>query len=69
MRACAHALCIIQNEHVTPPLIAYDKPSESLLNFIEKHFSLTDPVWQATNYAVYEQFFKSYGMGETSPIH
>lgn len=37
--------------------IAIDKPSDSLLQFMNKYYALTDPLWQSTNYVVYAPFF------------
>uniref|UniRef100_A0A914SKF9 N-acetyltransferase domain-containing protein n=1 Tax=Parascaris equorum TaxID=6256 RepID=A0A914SKF9_PAREQ len=50
---------IYLNKHEGSPVerIAIDKPSDSLLQFMNKYYALTDPLWQSTNYVVYSPFF------------
>jgi len=49
---------MLQQEGVSPDAVAIDKPSESLLSFYAKHYSLVDPIWQNTNFVVYPGFFE-----------
>lgn len=46
---------------------AIDRPSTSLLNFLHKHYGLVEPIWQQTNYVVYEPFFVILGEQLSSP--
>uniref|UniRef100_A0A915BYW2 Alpha-tubulin N-acetyltransferase n=1 Tax=Parascaris univalens TaxID=6257 RepID=A0A915BYW2_PARUN len=49
--------CMLQHEGSPVERIAIDKPSDSLLQFMNKYYALTDPLWQSTNYVVYSPFF------------
>ena len=59
LMVCTNSSCtmFLQNQGIAAGQLAFDKPSQSLLNFLEKHYGMFDPVWQATNYAVYPEFF------------
>ncbi len=48
---------VFQHEGVSPDEVAIDKPSESLVSFMAKHYGLSEPIWQNTNYVVYPGFF------------
>lgn len=48
-----------QHENSSPENVAIDKPSPSLLQFMNKHYGLNEPLWQSTNYVVYPPFFNS----------
>jgi hypothetical protein len=48
---------MLKSETVEPGQVAIDKPSDSLLQFMSKHYGLTDPCWQNNNYVVYPVFF------------
>uniref|UniRef100_A0AC34RHD1 Alpha-tubulin N-acetyltransferase n=1 Tax=Panagrolaimus sp. JU765 TaxID=591449 RepID=A0AC34RHD1_9BILA len=49
---------MLEKEQVTPEKLAFDKPTLPLLNFLDKHYNLTNPVWQATSFAVFPEFFR-----------
>jgi len=49
---------MLEQENVAASAVAIDKPSESLLAFLAKHYGLTNPIWQNTNFVVYPQFFQ-----------
>ncbi|KJH47595.1 hypothetical protein DICVIV_06302 [Dictyocaulus viviparus] len=57
--------CVLQNEHIEPYQLALDNPSVSLLGFLSQQYGLTKPVWQNTNFVVFEDFFKSIGINGT----
>jgi len=42
----------------TPQKCAFDKPSSSLLHFLEKHYGLKHPIWQPTTFVVFSEFFE-----------
>jgi len=48
---------MLQQEGIAADAVAIDKPSESLLSFYAKHYALTEPIWQNTNFVVYPGFF------------
>ncbi|KAK0402938.1 hypothetical protein QR680_016625 [Steinernema hermaphroditum] len=48
---------MLQKEGIIPMQCAIDKPSDSLVRFMAKHYGLENPVWQTTNYVVYPDFF------------
>jgi alpha-tubulin N-acetyltransferase 1 len=50
-----------QTEGIGADEVGIDKPSESLLQFMNKHYGLVDPIWQNTNYVVYPGFFEHIG--------
>ncbi|VDN00882.1 unnamed protein product [Thelazia callipaeda] len=56
-----HALFdyMLEHEKSSAENVAIDKPSESLLQFMNKHYGLNEPLWQVTNFVVYPSFFKS----------
>ncbi|CAG9539814.1 unnamed protein product [Cercopithifilaria johnstoni] len=56
-----HALFdyMLQQENSSAENVAIDKPSQSLLQFMNKHYGLNDPVWQVTNFVVYPPFFEN----------
>ncbi|VDM37534.1 unnamed protein product [Toxocara canis] len=58
-RGNGHALFeyMIQHEGSSVEKVAIDKPSDSLLQFMNKYYALTNPLWQSTNYVVYAPFF------------
>ncbi|KAL7069998.1 hypothetical protein ACQ4LE_011174 [Meloidogyne hapla] len=49
---------MLKSESVTPQKCAFDKPSPSLLHFLEKHFGLQHPIWQPTTFVVFPGFFE-----------
>ncbi|MCP9265078.1 Alpha-tubulin N-acetyltransferase [Dirofilaria immitis] len=63
-----HALFdyMLQRENSSAENVAIDKPSQSLLQFMNKHYGLNDPLWQVTNYVVYSPFFENIKMYERS---
>ncbi|KAK6009191.1 hypothetical protein OSTOST_25915 [Ostertagia ostertagi] len=42
-----------------PYQLALDNPSVTLLGFMSQRYGLTKPVWQNTNFVVFEELFKS----------
>ncbi|VDK73483.1 unnamed protein product [Litomosoides sigmodontis] len=56
-----HALFdyMLQHENSSAENVAIDKPSQSLLQFMNKHYGLSDPIWQVTNFVVYPPFFEN----------
>jgi alpha-tubulin N-acetyltransferase 1 len=55
---------VLQMEHVRPELIAVDNPSVAFLGFLAKAYGLDKPVWQNTNYVVFQQLF-DLGQGDS----
>jgi alpha-tubulin N-acetyltransferase 1 len=49
---------MLNNEKVKPENLGYDKPSNKFLNFLEKHYNLTDYVPQNNNFVVFKNYFK-----------
>jgi hypothetical protein len=43
---------------VTPHKCAFDKPSPSLLHFLDKNYGLQQPIWQPTTFVVFPEFFE-----------
>ncbi|VDK52526.1 unnamed protein product [Anisakis simplex] len=58
-RGNGHALFeyMLKHQKSSAEKIAIDKPSESLLQFMNKFYRLANPLWQPTNFVVYEAFF------------
>ncbi|KAK5967004.1 Alpha-tubulin N-acetyltransferase [Trichostrongylus colubriformis] len=50
---------MLQNEHTEAYQLALDNPSVTLLGFMSQRYGLTKPVWQNTNFVVFEELFKS----------
>uniref|UniRef100_A0A158PCA9 Alpha-tubulin N-acetyltransferase n=1 Tax=Angiostrongylus cantonensis TaxID=6313 RepID=A0A158PCA9_ANGCA len=50
---------MLQTEHAEPYQLALDNPSMTQLGFFSEHYGLTKPVWQNTNFVVFEELFKS----------
>jgi hypothetical protein len=48
---------MINFEKKNPKEIAYDKPSDKLLNFLQKYFNLANFIQQNNNYVVFDEFF------------
>ena len=48
---------MINFEKKNPKEIAYDKPSDKLLNFLQKYFNLANFIQQNNNYIVFDEFF------------
>lgn len=42
---------------IDPVQVAFDQPTNPLLNFLDKHYGMKDPVKQNTNFVVYDGFF------------
>ncbi|PAV77171.1 hypothetical protein WR25_12566 [Diploscapter pachys] len=49
---------MLQSECISAHDIAIDKPSDAFLQFLEKYYSLSKPLWQSTNFVVFPSFFK-----------
>ncbi|VDM65681.1 unnamed protein product [Strongylus vulgaris] len=50
---------MLHNEHAEPYQLALDNPSVTLLGFLSQRYGLTKPVWQNTNFVVFEELFKT----------
>ena len=48
---------MINFEKKNPKEIAYDKPSDKFLNFLQKYFNLVNFIQQNNNYVVFDEFF------------
>jgi alpha-tubulin N-acetyltransferase 1 len=50
---------MLEYEGVSPKKLAYDRPSEKLLSFLDKHYNLTKYVPQNNNFVVYNDYFET----------
>ncbi|KAL8212977.1 UNVERIFIED_CONTAM: Alpha-tubulin N-acetyltransferase 1 [Gekko kuhli] len=48
---------MLQRERVEPHQLAVDRPSEKLLCFLRKHYSLCDTIPQVNNFVIFQGFF------------
>jgi hypothetical protein len=48
---------MLEDQQSTAAKCAFDKPSDSLLEFLEKRYGLTKPIWQTTRFVVFPNFF------------
>ena len=48
---------MLKFEKKIPTELAYDRPSEKLLSFLNKYFGLNDYISQNNNYVVFDEFF------------
>ena len=58
---------MLQEEESSPGRIPYDRPSPKLLGFLQKHYSLNQPIRQNNNYVVFPPFFQKNTL--TKPTH
>ncbi|KAK6113983.1 Touch receptor neuron protein Mec-17 family protein [Brugia pahangi] len=63
-----HALFdyMLKQENSSAENVAIDKPSQSLLQFMNKHYHLNEPIWQVTNFVVYPPFFDNIKLCNSS---
>ena len=54
----SYSMDFFQSECISAHDIAVDKPSDAFLQFLEKYYSLSKPIWQSTNFVVFPSFFK-----------
>lgn len=47
----------LQMENTRPGSVALDNPSVGLLGFMTKVYGVESPVWQNTNFVVFQQLF------------
>ncbi|VDL79505.1 unnamed protein product [Nippostrongylus brasiliensis] len=50
---------MLQTEQAEAYQLALDNPSVTLLGFMSQRYGLSKPVWQNTNFVVFEELFKS----------
>lgn len=50
---------MLEYESIEPRMLAYDRPSPKLLNFLSKYFNLNHYVEQNNNYVVFNDYFQS----------
>ncbi|KAE9339271.1 hypothetical protein PR003_g11105 [Phytophthora rubi] len=50
---------LLQDEHVTPAQLAYDRPSPKLFAFLKKHAGLTEHFPQPNRFIVFDAYFQS----------
>ncbi|XP_039197803.1 alpha-tubulin N-acetyltransferase 1 isoform X4 [Crotalus tigris] len=48
---------MLQQERIEPYQLAIDRPSEKLLCFLRKHYSLSDTIPQVNNFVIFQGFF------------
>ena len=49
---------MVRREGVDPRYLAIDRPSEKLISFLRKHYSLNTIIPQVNNYVIFSGFFK-----------
>lgn len=63
---------MFSQEHTEPYQLALDNPSVTLLGFMSQKYGLIKPVWQNTNFVVFEELFLALsaenGIGNFSRI-
>ncbi|CAB3409109.1 unnamed protein product [Caenorhabditis bovis] len=52
---------LLAQEHTEPHQLALDNPSVTLLGFMSQKYGMTKPVWQNTNFVVFDELFQSLG--------
>jgi alpha-tubulin N-acetyltransferase 1 len=58
---------MLETENVNPGELAYDRPSDKLPPFLQRHFGLQDGVLQPNRYMIYpHKFFNSSRTTSTS---
>jgi hypothetical protein len=50
---------MLVNERLEAKNLAYDRPSEKLINFLDKYFGLNDYIPQNNNFVVFKDYFTS----------
>ncbi|VDP72364.1 unnamed protein product [Echinostoma caproni] len=45
-------------EQVSPRAVAVDSPSSKMLQFLRKHYGLTNPIFASNNYVIFPGFFE-----------
>lgn len=50
---------MLNYENVIPGDLAYDRPSQKLLGFLKKHFSLISYIPQNNNFVVFSSYFEN----------
>ncbi|CAI5446960.1 unnamed protein product [Caenorhabditis angaria] len=60
---------LLAQEHAEPYQLALDNPSVTLLGFMSQKFGMSKPVWQNTNFVVFDELFQSFAAenGEKAP--
>lgn len=48
---------MLEFENLCPEQLAIDRPSEKLLAFLRKHYSLSQKIPQMNNFVIYDGFF------------
>lgn len=49
---------MLQEQHIGPEKLAYDRPSEKLLGFLAKHYGLKKYVPQNNNFVVFDAYWQ-----------
>lgn len=57
---------MLKFENTLPKLLAYDRPSPKLLNFLSKHFGLSKFLSQNNNYVIFNDYFAN--LRENTPF-
>ena len=52
-----NCILFLKDNSITVNVIPFDRPSEKLLKFLQKHYHLSTIVPQPNNFIVYEEFF------------
>ncbi|CAD8208191.1 unnamed protein product [Paramecium pentaurelia] len=56
---------MLKNEQIKPEKLAYDRPSQKLMGFLNKHYHLNQYVPQNNNFVIFNQYF---GQGNQSNV-
>ncbi|GMT33314.1 hypothetical protein PFISCL1PPCAC_24611, partial [Pristionchus fissidentatus] len=51
---------MLVEEVLQPYQLAIDRPSNPFLCFIHKHYEISEPLWQSTNFVVFRSFFDDH---------
>lgn len=57
---------MLYEENITADKIAYDRPSIKLLNFLSKHFNLSNYTSQNNNFVVFNEYFNTISNNNTA---
>jgi hypothetical protein len=55
-------------ENIEPRKLAYDRPSEKLLNFLSRHYQLKNYVSQNNNFVVYKAYFENLSLNSNRSV-
>lgn len=48
---------VLEQIKAKPQSLAYDRPSESMISFLRKHYALDKPLWQHNHFVIFDGIF------------